>query len=569
MELVAQSLPDAVVLDIGMPGIDGLEVCRRLRRLGNRVPILILTARDAVGDRIDGLDAARTTTWSSHSTSASSRRACAHCCVAPGPRRRSRRRWPSPRARRLGRAPATASRWWAARERRFVELTRTEYQLLELLMRNPRQVLTHSVIYERVWGYDFGPTSNALRVYVGYLRRKLEQAGARAADPQRAGRRLRPARALSAAMPGASRRAGLAAIAVPRARARRRPAPCIVAVRRPCARAACSSLPSRADVVVRADLRGQLDDSLHQRAGALARPGAGGLGAEGGAGGPAPWLPPVTAKPAAAARAARGRAARVPAARGRGVSRKASSPRRSAPPRATCSSSRPPAPSPCPAGRAPRGESRSTRRDRGDRRRRARRRAQRPRRRRYPAARADAWRRRTRRGDGGAAAHRSGPRARSARCCSLAIGAAGILLAAGLGVLVARTALVPIARFTRNAEQLTGGLDLAQRLEVAGDDELARLAASFNAALDALERSVDAQRQLIADAGHELRTPIASLRANIQVLQRRRAPLRRGAREPAPRHRRRARRAHGARRRRHRARPRRRARARPRRAAPR
>jgi two-component system response regulator MprA len=62
---------------------------------------------------------------------------------------------------------------------RFVELTRTEYQLLELLLRNPRQVLTHSLIYERVWGYDFGPSSNALRVYVGYLRRKLEQAGAR------------------------------------------------------------------------------------------------------------------------------------------------------------------------------------------------------------------------------------------------------------------------------------------------------------------------------------------------------------------------------------------------------
>ena len=62
---------------------------------------------------------------------------------------------------------------------RFAELTRTEYQLLELLMRNPRQVLTHDVIYDRVWGYDFGPASNALRVYVGYLRRKLEQVGAR------------------------------------------------------------------------------------------------------------------------------------------------------------------------------------------------------------------------------------------------------------------------------------------------------------------------------------------------------------------------------------------------------
>ena len=71
----------------------------------------------------------------------------------------------------------------------FVELTRTEYQLLELFMRNPRRVLSHSVIYERVWGYDFGPASNALRVYIGYLRRKLEEAGARAADPHRARRR--------------------------------------------------------------------------------------------------------------------------------------------------------------------------------------------------------------------------------------------------------------------------------------------------------------------------------------------------------------------------------------------
>jgi two-component system sensor histidine kinase MprB len=101
----------------------------------------------------------------------------------------------------------------------------------------------------------------------------------------------------------------------------------------------------------------------------------------------------------------------------------------------------------------------------------------------------------------------------------VAIGLAGIALAAALGVLVARTALAPIARFTKRAERLTGGLDLSQRLEVSGRDELARLAESFNATLDALARSVGVQRQLIADAGHELRTPIASLRANIQVLQ--------------------------------------------------
>jgi two-component system sensor histidine kinase MprB len=98
------------------------------------------------------------------------------------------------------------------------------------------------------------------------------------------------------------------------------------------------------------------------------------------------------------------------------------------------------------------------------------------------------------------------------------IGAGGIVLAALLGALVARAALAPIARFTASTETLTGSLDLSRRLEVAGGDELGRLAVSFNATLDALERSVAAQRHLIADASHELRTPISSLRANIQTL---------------------------------------------------
>ena len=98
------------------------------------------------------------------------------------------------------------------------------------------------------------------------------------------------------------------------------------------------------------------------------------------------------------------------------------------------------------------------------------------------------------------------------------IGGGGIVLAAMLGTLVARTALAPIARFTRRTETLTGNLDLSRRLDVEGNDELARLAQSFNATLGALERSVEAQRHLIADASHELRTPIASLRANIQIL---------------------------------------------------
>ena len=98
------------------------------------------------------------------------------------------------------------------------------------------------------------------------------------------------------------------------------------------------------------------------------------------------------------------------------------------------------------------------------------------------------------------------------------IGAGGVVLAALLGALVARTALAPIGRFTERTEQLTGNLDLSHRLEVKGRDELARLAESFNGTLDALERSLQAQRHLIADASHELRTPISSLRANIQIL---------------------------------------------------
>ncbi len=98
------------------------------------------------------------------------------------------------------------------------------------------------------------------------------------------------------------------------------------------------------------------------------------------------------------------------------------------------------------------------------------------------------------------------------------IGGAGIVLAGLLGMVVARTALAPIALFTRRTETLTGRMDLSRRLEVTGRDELARLAESFNDTLDALERSVAAQRNLIADASHELRTPISSLRANIQIL---------------------------------------------------
>ena len=99
------------------------------------------------------------------------------------------------------------------------------------------------------------------------------------------------------------------------------------------------------------------------------------------------------------------------------------------------------------------------------------------------------------------------------------LGAVGVALGVGLGALVARTALVPIGRFTSRTEKLSSQLDLSQRIEVVGDDELARLARSFNTTLDALESAVEAQRHLVADASHELRTPIASLRANVQNLE--------------------------------------------------
>jgi two-component system response regulator MprA len=167
----ATTTPDAVVLDIGLPALDGLQVCRRLRDGGNRVPILMLTARDAVADRIDGLDAGAD-----------------DYLVKPFDVGELKARLRA-LLRRAGQEPGEEltfaelrldpGRHGVAVGDGFAELTRTEYQLLELLLRNPNRVLPHDLIYERVWGYDFGPTSNALRVYVGYLRRKLEEAGAR------------------------------------------------------------------------------------------------------------------------------------------------------------------------------------------------------------------------------------------------------------------------------------------------------------------------------------------------------------------------------------------------------
>jgi two-component system, OmpR family, response regulator MprA len=169
---VAGAAPDAVVLDIGLPDIDGLEVCRRLRSAGNRVPVLMLTARDAVADRIDGLDAGADD-YLVKPFDVDELKARLRALM-----RRSNGEG-DPDALSFAELKLDSARHGVIVDDQFAELTRTEYQLLELLMLNPRRVLPHGLIYDRVWGYDFGPASNALRVYVGYLRRKLEDAGAR------------------------------------------------------------------------------------------------------------------------------------------------------------------------------------------------------------------------------------------------------------------------------------------------------------------------------------------------------------------------------------------------------
>ncbi|MER7984538.1 response regulator transcription factor [Streptomyces noursei] len=167
---VATWQPDALVLDVMMPVLDGLAVCRRLRALDDRTPILVLTALDSVSDRVDGLDAGaddylvkpfaldeliarvRALLRRAAAGTADARLAFADLVVDP----------------------ATRS---GHRGGRPLEFSRTEYALLELLLQHPGQVLPRQTILERVWGRDFGPDSNSLAVYVGYLRRKLEAGG--------------------------------------------------------------------------------------------------------------------------------------------------------------------------------------------------------------------------------------------------------------------------------------------------------------------------------------------------------------------------------------------------------
>jgi two-component system response regulator MprA len=158
-----------------MPGVDGLEACRRMRAQGDRTPVLMLTARDAVEDRIDGLDAGADDYLVKPFEVGELKARLRALLRRVNPAAEDDR----PDVLAFAELRLDPARHGLLVSERFVELTRTEYQLLELLVRHPRQVLTHEVIYDRVWGYDFGPASNALRVYVSYLRRKLEEAGAR------------------------------------------------------------------------------------------------------------------------------------------------------------------------------------------------------------------------------------------------------------------------------------------------------------------------------------------------------------------------------------------------------
>jgi two-component system response regulator MprA len=171
LDRLADRPADAVILDVMMPGIDGLEVCRRLRAAGDKTPILMLTARDAIDDRVQGLDVGAD-----------------DYLVKPFALRELQARLRALLRRvgddgdeaeilRFGDLVLDPVAHEVHRGERRIDLSKTEFLLLELFLKHPRQVLTRTTIFENVWGYDFGPTSNALGVYIGYLRRKTEEGG--------------------------------------------------------------------------------------------------------------------------------------------------------------------------------------------------------------------------------------------------------------------------------------------------------------------------------------------------------------------------------------------------------
>jgi two-component system response regulator MprA len=161
--------PDAVVLDVTLPGLDGLEVCRRLRAAGDRVPVLIVTACDAVSDRVAGLDAGADD-YLVEPFSISELRARVRALLR-------RAGWDRTEPLRFSDLELDIGGRLVHRGQRRVQLTRTEFSLCEVFLRNPELVLSRSVIFERVWGVEFGAASRVSEVYVSHLRRKLEAGG--------------------------------------------------------------------------------------------------------------------------------------------------------------------------------------------------------------------------------------------------------------------------------------------------------------------------------------------------------------------------------------------------------
>jgi two-component system, OmpR family, response regulator MprA len=172
LDAVTANRPDAMVLDVMMPRMDGLETCRRLRAAGDDLPVLLLTARDAVSDRVAGLDAGADD-YLPKPFALEELLARLRALLRRSQAARADRDGPLAFADLVLDVPTREVR----RGERQLRLTRTEFSLLELLMRHPRQVLTRAQILEEVWGYDFPTTENSLEVYVGYLRRKTEAAG--------------------------------------------------------------------------------------------------------------------------------------------------------------------------------------------------------------------------------------------------------------------------------------------------------------------------------------------------------------------------------------------------------
>jgi len=170
LDVIASQRPDAVVLDVGMPEVDGLSVCRRLRARQDHTPVLILTARSEVSDRVSGLDAGADD-YLAKPFALDELLARVRALM----RRSTYGEADTTMVVDDLRVDEAARRAWRAG--RELELTKTEFDLLELLARNAGVVLEHTTIYDHIWNYDFGPDSKNLAVYIGYLRHKLEQDG--------------------------------------------------------------------------------------------------------------------------------------------------------------------------------------------------------------------------------------------------------------------------------------------------------------------------------------------------------------------------------------------------------